>query len=228
MRRATVVLTLAFLGFLPALSHASSLDLRGGGFFPSTDSNLFVDDAELYQKDGRPLEKSDWYGGTGGVQFNTELTDFVELGFSVDLYDRTLHTSYRDFVGESGREIQQSLKLHIVPLGASVRLGPTRRGHLSPYVAVGFDAYYYRYEEYGDFVDFDTPSHPIIADSFISEGVTPGVHVAGGLRIPVGDDFSITAEGRYQWAHDDMGDDFRGNKIDLSGASATLGVNLRF
>jgi hypothetical protein len=229
MRRATVVLTLALLGALPAAkSHAGSLDIRGGGFFPRAESNLFVDDADLYQKDGRALKRSDWHGFTGGAQFNQRIANNVEVGFSVDGYERTLQTSYRDFVGASGREIRQSLKLEIVPVGAFLRFGPTRRGAFSPYLAIGGDLIYYRYQEFGDFVDFATESHPVINDSFLSEGVAPGFHVAGGVRVPVGDDFSITAEGRYQWATDDMGDDFRGNKIDLTGASATLGLNIRF
>jgi opacity protein-like surface antigen len=197
-------------------------------FLPRAESNLFVDDAELYQRDGRPLKRSDWNNAIGGLRFNQEFGDFLAIGFAVDVYQRTLQTSYRDFVGESGREILQSLKLNIVPVGVELRLGPTQRGRLSPYVAAGGDLFFYKYEEFGDFIDFDDPARPIIADSFISEGVAPGVHVAGGVRVPVGDDFSIVAEGRYQWAEDDMGDDFRNNRIDLSGASVTLGLNIRF
>ncbi len=228
MRRASVVMSLLVAGAAPLTSEAGSLDLRGGVFLPRTESNLFVDDAELYQRDGRTLKRSDWNNAIGGLRFNQGFGEFLEIGFSIDVYQRTLQTSYRDFVSESGREIQQSLKLNIVPVGVELRLGPTGRGRLSPYVAAGADLYFYKYEEFGDFIDFDDPSQPIIADSFISEGVAPGFHVAGGLRFPVGDDFSIVAEGRYQRAKDDMGDDFRGNSIDLSGASVTLGLNLRF
>jgi opacity protein-like surface antigen len=229
MRRATVLSALLFVSAFPVAAHAGSLDLRVGGFFPRTDSNLFVDDADLYQEaDGDPLKRKSWNGWTGGVQFNQRIHDLVELGFSVDYYGRTLDTSYRDFVTSDGREIFQTLKLDIVPVGVQLRLGPTRRGQLSPYVAGGVDLFFWQYEEVGDFVDFEDPANTIIADDFISDGVTPGFHVAGGVRVPVSDDFSITAEGRYQWAKDDMGDDFAGNRIDLSGASATVGINLRF
>jgi opacity protein-like surface antigen len=227
MRRATVVATLG-IGLLASSAEAGSLDLRGGAFFPRAESNLFYDDAELYLRDGRPLERSDWNNAIGGFQYNQELGPLVELGFSVDFFQRTLQTSYRDFVTSTDREIYQTLQLNMVPVGVQVRLGPTRRGQISPYLAVGGDLVYYEYEEWGDFVDFDDPANPIIPDSFISQGVAPGFHVAGGVRVPVGDDFAITAEGRYQWAEDDMGDDFRGNRIDLTGASVTVGLNIRF
>ncbi len=228
MRRVTGVLTLLTLTAVPVVSEASSLDIRFGAFFPRTESNLFVDDADLYVKDGKTLEKSDWVGFAGGAQFNVEVAPFAELGFSIDGYSRTLDTSYRDFVSESDREIFQTLRLTTVPVGVQLRLGPTERGKISPYVAVGGDAIFYKYEEFGDFVDFDVASHPIVSDAFVSEGVAWGVHAAGGLRVPISHDFSVNGEVKYQWAKDDMPDDFAGNEIDLSGFTATLGVNLRF
>jgi opacity protein-like surface antigen len=228
MRRATVVLTLLTLVAVPVVSEAGSLDIRMGAFFPETSSNLFVDDAALYVKDGRPLEKSDWIGFAGGAQFNVKLNQMAELGFSVDGYQRTLDTSYRDFVGETDREIFQTLRLTTVPIAVQLRLGPTGRGQFSPYIAVGGDMIPYRYEEYGDFIDFDDVSHPIVPDSFISDGVGWGFHAAGGIRAPISHDFSLTAEVKYQWCKDDMPDDFAGNEIDLGGFTGTLGVNIRF
>ena len=60
--------------------------------------------------------------------------------------------------------------------------------------------------------------------SFVGRG-----HAAGGLRVPVGDDFAITGEVRYQFAPvKRMDEDFRNNSIDLNGLSATIGIRLRF
>ena len=83
------------------------------------------------------------------------LTDNVELGVRFDCYSRTVDTSYRDYTWPDGREIQQSLRLSMVPLGVSVRFVPTsKRAKIAPYVGGGVDAIFYQYEEYGDFVDF--------------------------------------------------------------------------
>jgi hypothetical protein len=222
MMRRIVVMVIGLLAAIPAAGVAGTLDLRAGAFFPKADSNLFRDDSELYT-----VDKSDWRGFTGGAEYSFNVGDNVELGFHVDGYGRTVHTSYLDFVTESGREIQQSLKLTIVPMGVSLRFVPIRgRRALTPYATVGADLVFYSYEEFGDFVDFETSE--IFEDAFISEGVAPGFHVAGGLRVPVGDDFRVTGEVRYQWAKADMGDDFRGNEIDMSGLSATVGLSLRF
>jgi opacity protein-like surface antigen len=226
MSRTPAILSIALALAVPVSSAAAGLDVRFGGFLPRAESNLFDDDAELYT-----IEPGgdDWRGFTGGAEFSARLGDLVELGFHVDGYSRTVHTSYRDFVSSSGREITQSLKLQTVPVGISLRLAPGgRHARVVPYAAVGGDLVFYKYEEFGDFIDFDSPNQTIIADSFVSEGMAPGFHVAGGVRFGLTHDFSLTGEVRYLWAKDDMGDDFRGNEIDLSGASVTVGLNVRF
>ncbi len=218
-------LTLGLLAGVPASGLAGGIELRAGGFLPRAQSNLFSDVSELYN-----VDKKDWAGGTGGVEFSMKLVPNLELGFHVDGYNRTLEdTHYRLYTRENDREIFQTLELSIVPVGVSLRLVPTsRHAPIAPYAAVGVDLLYYRYEEYGDFIDFRSPGLDVGSDAFISEGVAPGFHVAGGLRVPIGHDFAITGEVRYQWAKTDMQDDFRENRIDLSGAAATVGVLFRF
>lgn len=175
--------------------------------------------------------QSDWRGFTGGIAYFSRIARNVELGVSVDGYTRRLDTSYRDYTRPDGREIRQSLRLQMVPIGLSLRFVPTsRRARIAPYVEVGGDAISYKYEEFGDFIDFEDADLPVLADSFISEGFGFGFHVAGGLKVPINPDFSIVGEGRYQWAKHRMGDDFAiaDYEIDLSGWSATVGFNIRF
>jgi opacity protein-like surface antigen len=229
MRRALAVVTLAVLAGWPSLASAGNLDIRLGAFLPSADSNLFHDDAALYIKNGQALKTSDWDGFTGGIAYNTKIARNVELGFSLDGYGRSFDTSYRDHVREDGTEIRQTLKFEVVPLGVTLRIVPTsRHARVAPYVEFGGDVFFYNYEEYGDFIRFSDPTLPIIPDSFKSDGTAFGFHVGAGLRVPVNDDLSVVGAYRYQYGKHDMGGDFSGNTIDLSGSTVTLGVNLRF
>jgi Outer membrane protein beta-barrel domain len=230
MRRVLAVLTLGVaIGVgLPTTAAAGGLDLRIGAFKPRADSTLFDDNSELYT-----VDKDDWWGVYGGAEYSFKVARTVELGFHVDGYGRTVDTVYRDFTRPDGREIAQSLKLEMVPIGMTVRFVPRPgRGEITPYVGVGADLVYWNYEEFGDFIDFNDPERHIIGDHFDADGTAPGFHVAVGLRVPVSYDFSIVGEVRYLWMDDDMGDDFssyRGpHQLDLQGASATLGVNIRF
>jgi opacity protein-like surface antigen len=229
MRRALAVVTFAALAGSPGLASAGNLEVRLGAFLPRADSNLFRDDAALYLKNGQPIKTSDWDGFTGGIAYNAKIAKNVEFGVNLDGYERSFDTSYRDSVRSDGSEIRQTLKLAIVPLGVTFRIVPTsRHARLAPFVEAGADVFFYKYEEYGDFIRFSDPTQPIIADSFRSDGTAFGFHVGAGLRVPVGDDFSIVGAYRYQFARHDMGDDFSGNEIDLSGGAATVGFNLRF
>ena len=229
MRRTIAVVVLSALAALSNRASADGIDVRLGAFQPRGDSNLFEDDASLYTRNGAELKDRDWLGAFGGIAYNAKVARNVELSFHLDASGRTIHTAYRDYVTESGRDIQQSLRLNVVPLGLSLRLVPTgRQVRFAPFVAAGADLVFYNYEEFGDFIDFASPDQPVFTDSFKSEGVTPGFHVATGVRFALTDDVRLVGEYRYQFAEDDMGDDFGGNRIDLTGSSVTLGINVRF
>lgn len=222
--RAALLLGIALLLGAPATGSASGVELRLGGFGPRGESDLFADVDELFG-----AEPSDFLGFTGGLEYSLGLGSRVELGFHIDGYGRRISTSYVEYEHEDGFPIVQDLQLAIVPIGASLRVLPFgRRSRVSPYLTVGGGVYLYEYEEEGEFIDFFTEDLAVGFDSFVSNGAALGFHVAGGLRVALNHDFSLTGEVRYQRAETDMDDDFEQNRIDLGGTSVTLGVHLRF
>lgn len=240
MRRVMAGVGLILLVAGAGRAEAVGLDLRVGGFFPrlrdcgvaapNPEYTLFRDVCDLYF-----VGKNDFDGVYGGIEVNHVLTDYVEVGLHYDYYSRTTDTSYRNYTRPDGSEIRQSLRLRVSPLGVTVRVLPTSKRHkLVPFVGGGVDALFYKYEEYGDFIDFTDPTLAIIPDHFVSESTAFGVHALGGLRVYLNRDFAIAAEGRYQWGKDDMGEDFSPtapglvNRIDLSGWTFTVGFHVRF
>jgi hypothetical protein len=234
-RAAAAVLALGLVAASPVAGWASGIEARLGGFFPHAKSDLFADDADLYTADPTKatpprLRARDWAGLYGGAEYSFNVVPHLEMGFSIDGYGRSIPTAYRDFTRPSGSDIEQTLKLTLVPVGVSLRAMPMGRyAPVQPYVTVGGDVIFYQYEEFGDFIDFFSRNLDISSDSFKSDGAVLGGHAALGLRVPVGHDFAITGEVRYQVAQKkQMGGDFRNNRLDVNGASATLGVRLRF
>jgi hypothetical protein len=241
VRRATLSLVLLTI-FVAGAGSASAggFDVRVGGFFPRGDLNtsLFSDLNDLYTPNAsgsRGVKGSDFNAVFGGVEYNTRLAEYVEVGFSIDGLSRKVDTSYRDYLHSDRSEIQQTLKLEMMPIGATIRLIPTgKRTRVAPYLGGGIDAVYYKYEEYGDLIDFGDPTHPIGPGALHSQGVAFGVHAVAGVRVYLNRDFAIVGEGRYQWAQKDMADDFVPNesglinRIDLTGPSVTIGVHVRF
>jgi hypothetical protein len=244
VRRAILGVTTAVLLSASEAVLAGGLDARVGAFFPRGHESLFQDLNSLYTPNADPAQGvtgSDFDGVFGGVEYNTVIAPSVEVGLSVDGFGRTVDTSYRDYTRPDGSEIRQSLKLQMIPLGATIRFVPTsKRARIAPYVGGGVDAVFYTYEEFGDFIDFFDPDCntalgcPIYGDRFRDEGVAFGLHALGGIRFYLNRDFAIVGEGRYQWAAKDMGQDFAPNgpglvnRIDLTGASFTVGLHVRF
>ncbi len=240
MPRATLRMTLAAcLVAAAGPAFAGGLDLRIGAFSPRGHETLFKDLNDLYTPNADPdhgVTARDFRGVFGGIEYNTVVHPNVELAVHLDGYDKTVDSSYRQYYSQdTGGEIRQRLRLAIVPLGMTVRLVPTRKAaHLAPYVGGGIDAVFYEYKERGDFVDTFDANLTIRADEFKDNGAAFGAHVVGGLRVYVNHDFAIVAEGRYQWAKATMGGNFSQeatgfvNTIDLGGASAVVGLHLRF
>jgi hypothetical protein len=228
MKRALTKAALGALLLVPGSAFAQNLDLHGGAFFPSANSNLFLYDSTVYSVSG----SSAWIGATGGVQYSQRIGPNVEIGLGVDVYDKHIDSFYRNFTFSDGSNITQRLHLSEVPVGVTLRFVPTnRRAHIAPFVGIGGDLIFWTYEESGNFIDITNPG-PVTADTLRSTGVTPGLHVEAGLRIPLNYDVAFIVQGKYLWAPKvDMGGDFATsppNQIDLKGASALVGINFHF
>ena len=134
---------------------------------------------------------------------------------------------YTDFVNANGTEIEQDLKLRVVPFTASVRWLPM--GHhngIEPYIGAGVGVFNYRYSETGQFLATDGS---IFRGNFIGSGTATGPVILGGIRVPVGS-WGVGGELRYQAASGSLpaDQDFAGSKIDLGGLSYTFTINIRF
>ena len=248
--------TLLSLILLPLLAGASSpasaggLDVRLGAFVPRARDcgvpldepakyTLFQDVCDLFivstPEGARPVSKEDWVGFTWGIEYNHVLAKNLEVAVHVDGYQKTVQTSYRDWTRPDGSDIFQTLRLNITPFGLTFQLVPTsKRTKVAPFIGGGIDLFYWKYQEFGDFIDFFDPDLPVYEDNFISSGVAFGFHATGGVRFYLNRDFAIVVRGVYQWAEADMGGDFSPNepglinRLDLSGAGLTFGLHVRF
>lgn len=219
-----MTLMAALLGLVPGKASASGIEVRLGGMLPRAKSILFDDSVSLYN-----VEKKDFAGPFGGIEFTKTLSRNVELGLSVDGYGREIPTSYRDYTRPSGREIEQTLRLAIVPVSAVLRVLPGGRYRtFTPYLGAGVASMFWQYEEFGDFIDFGNSNRPVVSDSFRSSGATTGLVLNVGLRYRINEDFQVTFDVRNFTGSQKMGGDFAPNRIDVSGTAATVGFRVNF
>jgi hypothetical protein len=220
--------------FVPTTARAQqSLNLSLGGFSPNgLDSRIRENgrsnDVLVNNLDFLAFNLKDFKAGTFGAEYLVGLNEWLDAGLGVGIYKRSVPSIYADLIKDNGSEIEQSLKLRIIPFTATLRLLPFgRSAPIRPYVGAGIGVFNWRYSESGAFVDFQDSS--IFNGSFVGKGTATGAVILGGVRLPVGA-WDIGGELRYQKAEGDLPADqeFSATKIDLGGWTYAATFNIRF
>jgi outer membrane protein W len=223
------LVALVVLGFIgtPVASAQQQVSFSVGGFSPRSADSRGPDDVLVNNLDFLAFKVSDFGGPLFGAEYLMALGDHFDAGFGVGFYQRTVPTVYTDFTNSNGSEIQQDLKLRVVPFTATVRWLPM--GHhngVEPYIGAGAGVFNYHYSESGQFLATDSS---IFNGTFAGSGTATGPVILGGVRVPVGS-WGVGGELRYQWAEGTLpaDQDFAGSKLDLGGFSYSFTINIRF
>ncbi len=206
-----------------------SAGFRAGWSLARAESDLFDFTRELLT-----VGDGDFDAPTLGVDFALVLKERLDVVFGFE-YSRSSTTSeFRDFVGTDDLPIVQKTTLTQFPLTASAKFYLVPRGHevsryawvarsAAPYVGAGVGLQWYKFEQFGEFVDFDDLS--IFEAMLTSSGWAPTVHVLGGVDVKLSRKMFLTVEGRYAWVDAKLKDDFIGfDPIDLTGFGVTAGI----
>jgi opacity protein-like surface antigen len=202
-----------------------SVRLRLGLFTPEGDSDFFDDTA--FDFTGEPKEFED---AVAGIDYVFDVQRNVGLMLSADYFEGQQDQSYRNFEDNHGNRISHTTTLEVTPItaGLVVKLAP-EHSPVVPYVGAGGGIYAWRYEESGDFIDFNSPSRSVFSDTLEDTGAALGYYVMAGLDVPVSPYFSIFAEGRWDRADDELGGDFEElGTLDLSGRRVMGGIAWHF
>ncbi|HEV7993730.1 MAG TPA: hypothetical protein VGP25_18025 [Gemmatimonadaceae bacterium] len=208
------------------------LALRGGYAVASAGSDLFqftTEQLTLNKRDFSGLS----FGGSIGIAASDQLDVTLDAGFSRS----SKASEFRNLVDNNRLPIQQNtsfqrvpltvnLKYYLSPPGQSIGTAAWIPARVTPWVGGGAGMMWYRFHQDGDFVDFNTNN--VFSSTFDSSDWAP---VAQGM---LGADFTLTpmiaftTEARYVYGKGKLSRDFGGfDKIDLSGASASVGLSFR-
>jgi outer membrane protein W len=220
------LLTISLVGADAAYAQQQSFTVSFGVFTvrgedARVDGDALVENRNLYLFDFNDFNAPSITG-----EYVVGLGEYFEAGAGIGFNSRRVDTIYDDFVRPDGSEIEQQLKLRVVPMTATFRVLPLGRSSaFQPYVGGGIGVFSWRYSETGDFVDFSLPSRPVFRESYTATGTSVGPVAVFGARFPVGA-ATVGGEVRYQKAEGDLDTrDFLGPKIDLGGFhyAATIG-----
>jgi hypothetical protein len=173
------------------------------------------------------FDVSDFNSASVGGEWLVPLGEYLEAGAGVSFSRRTVASVYQDFIDTDGTEIEQDLRLRLVPIAFTVRVLPLgQRNALQPYFGAGLGVINWRYSEFGEFVDFGN-NRQIFEDQFVADGNETGPVVVAGLRFG-GEVLSAGGEIRYHSASADLDDRFAGSKLDLGGWTYNFTMGVRF
>ena len=250
------VLTLGLLAVLITPASAQPADflfrkptvtvgIRGGWAVARAQSEIFDFTSEQLihpvrdpQDPPKAIEPGDFASPV--VQFEVAVATALrfDVMVGVGVSESSIDSESRGFVGTDDLPIGQTTRFLRVPVTAGVKVYLKNRGRAvsrlawvpyscSPWLGAGAGGMYSRFEQSGEFVDFETLE--IFRKDFRSVGSSPTAHLSGGMDVSLGAHFLATGEARYVWGKADMSKDFVGfDRIDLSGFQITAGISARF
>ena len=207
--------------------------IRAGMAFPRADSEIFEFAAE-----NLTLTRDDFNSAMIGFDLAFRLNDRLDAVIGLDYSRGSERSEYRDFVDELDLPIVQETRLSQVPLTASLKFYLTSRGRsigqyawiprsVAPYIGAGGGFVWYRFEQFGDFVDFLDLA--IFTSEFVSDGWAALAHVFAGIDFKLNTKLALGLETRYSWGTAELDRDFVSfDKIDLAGFRATAGLYWKF
>jgi opacity protein-like surface antigen len=218
-----------------------TIGLRVGYAVPRVGSEIFD-----FTRESLTVDKSDFYAPYFGVELGIRVNERVDVALGLGFERSDTHSELREWLDENGTPddfsddlpIEQTTQFLRVPVTVSVKAYLWDRGRSisrfawipeswSPYLTAGAGFVYYQFEQFGDFVHFQTLD--IIYDEFETSGTSPLVHLGTGLDFSLSPRWLFSSEARYSWANDRMGSQFVGfDDIDLAGFRVTAGFSARY
>lgn len=211
----------------------ATIGIRGNWHMASAGSDIYD-----FVTDQLTLEKSNFNAASVGFEFSANLTPRLDLVGGMDLNRTRTPSEYRRFIDNRGMPIQQTTTLNQMNFTGSLKVALLPRGRnisrlawiprtIVPYVGAGAGVGNYRFEQFGDFVDFQ--DNRVFSDFFRSSGWAPTSHVLGGTDVRVFNRMLMSLEGRYTWSSTDLEQDFIDfEPIDLGGFKFGVGFHFVF
>jgi hypothetical protein len=173
------------------------------------------------------FDVSDFKSASIGAEWLVPFNEFLEGGAGIGFTRRTVPTVYTDFTDLDGFEVEQELRLRMVPFTFTVRALPLGQSNpFQPYFGAGLAVINWRYAELGDFIDFNN-NREIFRASYVANGTATGPVILGGIRFG-GQTLTAGGEIRYHAAKANLSSDFAGDKIDLGGWTYNFTLGVRF
>ena len=218
----TLLATLIIMtGVNSSALYGQSFNFKIGMFHPRMQSDLWEENMI-----NLAFEKQDMRGAYYGAEYEHFLNRYASFTLEGGYYYQEHFSFYRDWEYDDGSPIYQNLALRIVSVEAGFKLYPMgHRARFYPYVGGGAGMYFWKYEQWGDFIDFTT--FEVSEDEYAETATNSvGFNAKAGIVMRFTRNIGVAFEAKYQWVKGELSSFFEGwEKFDLSGFSYALGIN---
>jgi opacity protein-like surface antigen len=239
--KSKTLLTAAFVSLLCAgVTHAGAQSTHSARGHVGEDNVLRIQLSSLTPEGDRDYWHDKQLDFTGtpsdledvGVTFDYQrrITARLALMTSLSAYEGNADQSYLRYTDSFGNDITHTTRLERSDLTLGLVFFPFGRDAvLVPYVGAGLGVYGWRLQESGDFIDFTATPARVIRDRFTADGNAFGHYWLAGLEVPLGWNWAVFAEGRWDRADDQLNKDFTGfGTLDLSSKQVGVGISWSF
>ena len=193
-------------GFLFS-SPRAAFTLKGGLHMPRAASgNGTPKPLGPHAREELTVENRDLTGGSIIAELAVRANERFDITFAFGYSLTEPHSEMRDWVGTDDLPIEQVTSFSTKPLTIGVKAYLRERGRSigslawiprtwNPYVGVAGGVVSYRFNQHGEFVDYET--YDIFRDNYLSEGRAPTIHFVGGMDFSVSRHFLLVGEARY-------------------------------
>ncbi|MCY4399202.1 MAG: hypothetical protein OXE96_07690 [Gemmatimonadetes bacterium] len=225
-------------GFLLGMPRVS-LTVKAGYHMPRAGGGSDIQSLWDLTREELTVESRDLAGMSIGGELGIRTTPRMDITVAVGYNASETRSEFRDWVDTDDLPIEQTTAFSTVPVTVGVKAYLWERGRSvgrfawiprtwNLYGAVAGGLVTYRFEQWGDFVDYETLD--IFNERFYATERGATVHFAGGMDVNVNGRLVFTGEARYGIASAPIDSpDFTGfPDLDLNGLQITGGIGIRF
>ena len=221
-----------------------SVSLRGGYSIPRAGGGDVTESVWAFTRKHLTVETADFAGPYLAADVGVRATERVDLVLGFGYSSSSTQSEFRDYIGDDGLPIVQTtefttapltlgLKAYLMPRGRSIGSFAWVPRNFNAFAGVAGGMVWYRFEQFGEFVDYET------LDIFITNlrSVERGqiVQFFTGVDVGVSRRMMLTGEARYGFAKGPIQQDYLGYTdfagfpdLDLAGLNVSAGISFRF
>ena len=220
-----------------------TLSIRGGYSVPRAGSGDVTESLWDHARRNLTVETADFAGPYVAAEVGIRGSDRVDVVFGLGYSASSTLSEFREFVGDDDLPITQTtefttapltvgLKAYLMPRGRSIGSYAWVPRNFNAFAGVAGGVVWYRFEQYGEFVDDET--YEIFIDNLRSVERAPTVQFFTGMDVGINNRVMLTTEARYGFAKGPVQYDYSGysdfegfSKLDLAGLQLSAGISLR-